>query len=276
MLEIPEALTIANQINNTIKGRKVINCIANYSPHKFAWYYGEPQGYNELLRGSTILNATAYGGLIHIQLDSAVILIGDGTNLRYHKQGQKTPSKHQLLLELDDSSKVSATVQMYGGIWCFSDEDEFDNTYYKIAKEKPSSLSADFDEAYFSKLISPQDVKKLSMKAFLATEQRIPGLGNGVLQDILWSANINPRYKVGTLKDEQVYELYKAIKSVLTDMTKLNGRDTEKDFFGNNGGYKTKMSKNNVGSPCLRCGTAIKKETYYGGSIYYCEKCQPK
>lgn|GEM_PF-2077218 len=30
-------------------------------------------------------------------------------------------------------------------------------------------------------------------KAFLATEQRIPGLGNGVLQDILWTARIHPK-----------------------------------------------------------------------------------
>lgn len=276
MLEIPEALTIAKQINNTIKGRKVVDVIANYSSHKFAWYHGEPQDYKELLRGSTIQNATACGGLVHIKLDSAVILIGDGANLRYHEKGQKTPAKHQLLLELDDSSKVSATVQMYGGIWCFRDEAEFDNIYYKIAKEKPSPLSEEFDEEYFNKLISQQEVQKLSIKVFLATEQRIPGLGNGVLQDILWNASVNPKTKVSSLDDEQLRELFKAIKSVLCEMTDLNGRDTEKDFFGNNGGYKTMMSKNNVDSPCVKCGTIIKKETYYGGSIYYCEKCQPK
>lgn len=276
MLEIPEALTIASQINNTIKGRKIVNSIVSYSPHKFAWYHGDPQGYNELLNGSAILNATAYGGLVRIQLDSAVLLIGDGTNLRYHRQGQKAPIKHQLLLELDDNSKVSATIQMYGGIWCFRDDAEFDNIYYKVAREKPSPLSDEFNEAYFNKLVSPEDVKKLSVKAFLATEQRIPGLGNGVLQDILWNAYINPRSKVSTLKDKQVYELYRAIKSVLLEMVEFNGRDTEKDFFGNNGGYKTMMSKNSVNSPCIRCGTIVKKENYYGGSIYYCEKCQPK
>lgn len=65
-----------------------------------------------------------------------------------------------------------------------------------------------------------------------------------------------------------------AIKSTLAEMTELNGRETEKDFFGNKDGYKTIMSKNSVGSPCIRCGTIIKKENYYGGSIYYCEKCQ--
>lgn len=96
-----------------------------------------------------------------------------------------------------------------------------------------------------------------------------------MLQDILWRAKINPRRKLNSIIDEQINELFVAIKSTLAEMTELNGRDTEKDFFGNKGGYKTIMSKNSVGSPCIRCGTIIKKENYYGGSIYYCEKCQP-
>lgn len=280
MLEIPEALTIAKQINMTIKARKIVDAVANHSPHKFAWYHGDPQGYKDILKGNTIINAAAYGGLVHIQLDSSEILIGDGTNLRYHSPEQKVPTKHQLLLELDDSSKVTASIQMYGGIWCFNNEydkkeDKFENIYFNIAKEKPSPLSDEFDEAYFEKLISSPDVQKMSAKAFLATEQRIPGLGNGVLQDILWEANINPRSKINTLKEEQKFELFRAIKFVLSKMAEHNGRDTEKDFFGNNGGYKTIMSKNNVNHPCPRCGTIIKKENYYGGSIYYCEKCQP-
>ena len=275
MLEIPEALTIADQINSSIRGRQIINVVTEFSPHKFAWYHGNPQGYKELLNGNTIESATAYGGMVHIKVDTAAILLSDGVALRYHAQGESIPQKHQLLLELEDSSKVSASVHMYGGICCFSDEDKYENPYYMISKEKPSPLSHDFNETYFNKLIASQDVKKLSVKAFLATEQRIPGLGNGVLQDILWSANVNPKCKVYTLKEEQIEALFRNIKAVLSEMAVLRGRNTEKDFFGDNGDYKTIMSKNTVGSPCSRCGSIIKKDNYLGGSIYYCENCQP-
>jgi formamidopyrimidine-DNA glycosylase len=274
MLELPEALTIANQINNTIKGRKITNVTADFSPHKFAFYHGDPQGYSALLKGKTIEGSTAYGGMIHIKVDSASIVISDGINLRYDKQGQGSQLKHQLLLELDDFSKVSASVQMYGMIWCFGNETEFQNPYYIVSKEKTSPLTNAFDEAYFEKLLSLEGVKKLSVKAFLATEQRIPGLGNGVLQDILWKANINPKTKMNALKDKQIDTLFITIKSVLSEMAELRGRNTEKDFFGNNGGYETIMSKNNVGSPCPICGSTIKKENYMGGSVYYCENCQ--
>jgi formamidopyrimidine-DNA glycosylase len=43
----------------------------------------------------------------------------------------------------------------------------------------------------------------LSAKAFLATEQRIPGLGNGVLQDILFTAGIHPKRKMAAISEEE-------------------------------------------------------------------------
>jgi len=175
MIEIPEALTLAGQINNTIKRKQIVNVIAAYTPQK----------YHEMLVGKTINTATAYGGMVEINADNTSILIGDGVAFRYREKGEKRPAKHQLLLEFNDSSGVSASIQMYGGIWCFNTDEGFQNLYYKITKEKPSPLSYEFNEAYFNELISAQSVQKLSTKAFLATEQRIPGLGNGVLQDIM-------------------------------------------------------------------------------------------
>lgn len=43
MIEIPEALTLADQINNTIREKNIVNAIAAHTPHKFAWYHGDPQ-----------------------------------------------------------------------------------------------------------------------------------------------------------------------------------------------------------------------------------------
>jgi formamidopyrimidine-DNA glycosylase len=112
------------------------------------------------------------------------------------------------------------------------------------------------------------------MKALLATEQRIPGLGNGVLQDILFNAGIHPKCKKSGLTDCNKDELFRSLKNTLRSMTDEGGRDTEKDFFGKNGGYKTILSKNTVNSPCPKCGEKILKEAYLGGAVYYCPVCQ--
>lgn len=274
MLELPEAITIAGQINRTLYGKSISNVIAAHSPHKFAWFYGDPQNYHELLAGKTIDEAKAYGGFVEIKTGSAVILVGDGVGLRFHDKDEKRPAKHQLLIEFTDDSALSATVQMYGGLWCFP-AGKLDNPYYMAAREKPSPLSEVFDKAYFETMLSAAEVQKLSTKAFLATEQRIPGLGNGVLQEILYCAQIHPKKKIREFSGDERERLFESLKLTLKEITDHGGRDTEKDLYGRPGGYETKASKNTAGKSCPRCGNTIKKESYMGGSIYYCEGCQP-
>lgn len=273
MLELPEAMTIAGQIKETIIGKKIAHVIAAHTPHKFAWYQGDPQNYPGLLAGKTITQANAFGGMVEIKADDSAIVVSDGVNLRSLDNNSPRPPKHQLLVQFEDNTALSASVQMYGGILCFMDG-ELKNRYYDTAKDKPSPLSDDFSRLYFERMVSASEVQKLSAKAFLATEQRIPGLGNGVLQDILFHAGINPKTKIKSLSEEKKGLLFEQIKTVLAEMTTLGGRDTEKDLFGNPGGYKTAMSKNSMNLGCPVCGGSIKKESYLGGSIYYCENCQ--
>lgn len=273
MIELPEAIVISRQINENINGKKVTNVIAAQSPHKFAWYHGDPQKYQDLLVGKAIGRAAGYGGMVEIRADNCALLFGDGVSLRYHGEGEKRPQKHQLLIEFEDFSALSASVQMYGGLWCFK-EGGFDNKYYLLAKEKPSPLSDKFDNVYFDNIISAKGNEGISAKALLATEQRIPGLGNGVLQDILYNAGIHPKKKVKMFTDIDRTKIYDAVKATLAEMAFSGGRDTEKDLFGCFGGYKTKLSKNTVDKPCPVCGEIVKKEAYLGGSIYYCPGCQ--
>lgn len=211
--------------------------------------------------------------MVEIQVEDSIILLHEGIIMRYHSENEKRPQKHQLLIEFEDNTAVSVTVQMYAGIGCFK-EGELDNKYYKLANEKPSPLSDKFDRDYYDGMISVPEIQKLSTKAFLATEQRIPGLGNGVLQDILYNARVHPKKKIRDLSQQEKDNIFQSIKSMLSEMTLKGGRDTEKDLFGCFGGYVTKLSKNTCGSACEICGGTIVKESYMGGSIYYCTGCQ--
>ncbi len=244
------------------------------SPHKFAWNSGDPAEYHRRLQGKRIDGAACIGGMVEIAVGNASIVLSDGVGCRYHAPGEKPPAKHQLLLELDDPSHLSASVQMYGGIACFEDG-VYDNNYYRIAREKPMPTTRAFDKAYFAELLSPPQLQKKSMKSVLATEQRIPGLGNGVLQDILLAAGMHPKRTLRTLTPADKSRLLTSTKNVLVDMVRKGGRDTEKDLFGEYGGYQTRLRRNTVGKPCDACGTPIRKEAYLGGSVYYCGTCQP-
>jgi formamidopyrimidine-DNA glycosylase len=272
MIELPEAVVLSKQIGETITGKRLKKVIVAKSPHKFAWYFGDPKQYHDLLVGKTIGVAASYGGLVEISVSDAALLFGDGVNLRYYATEETLPDKHQLLIEFEDGSSLVGSVRMYGGIWAFP-AGSFDNKYYQIAKEKIPPLSDAFNGTYFESLFF-EKTNKLSLKAFLATEQRIPGLGNGVLQDILFNAKMHPKKKINTLSNKDKEELLDSLKSTLTQMVDEGGRDTETDLHGKPGGYKTVLSRNTVNKPCLACGTIIKKGAYMGGSIYFCPTCQ--
>ena len=83
-------------------------------------------------------------------------------------------------------------------------------------------LTDAFSGEYFERLRADSS-PKLSVKAFLATEQRVPGLGNGVLQDILYCAGIHPKRKLGTLADTEYAKLYRCVIDTLRDMVRLGG-----------------------------------------------------
>lgn len=274
MIEIPEAAALARQLNATVKGRKILSAEANHSPHKFAWYTGDPAGYGAMLAGREILGAAGSGGALELKLSGGLtVFFNDGPKLRLHKPGAKLPDKHQLMLKLDDGSALSASIQMYGGMMVFPD-DNVENGYLMGARLKPNPLSGAFDRAHFDGLLAGDGVGNLSAKAFLATEQRIPGLGNGVLQDILYNAGIHPRRKMDTLGGDDKDAMYRSVKETLAHMEAAGGRDTETDLYGLPGGYQTQLSRNTVGTACPRCSAIIQKEPYLGGAIYWCPECQ--
>ncbi|MDL2290232.1 endonuclease VIII [Paludibacteraceae bacterium OttesenSCG-928-F17] len=272
MLEIPESRTVGTQANDFLAGKTIVEVINATSPHKFAWFYDDPLLYPQLLNGKQIQSAAGHGMFVDVLMDDNIRLsIGDGTIIRYYESYEKRPDKHQLLINFDDGSFLAFTVAMYGAIYAY--KGELDNIYHKGSLNSVSPLEDEFNEQFFENIIR-KVTKDVSVKALLATEQRIPGLGNGVLQDILFNTGIHPKRKKSTLSDFEKGELFHHLKFTLRDMTDKGGRDTEKDLFGNAGKYKTLLSKNTYKDPCPNCGDTIIKEAYLGGSIYYCSTCQ--
>lgn len=277
MIEIPEAIILANQMKEYLHGKVVDKVVVNQSPHKLAWFYGNPGNYPKQLVGRKVVGAKSVGGFVQLLFDEGYqLMFSEGVKLRFFQKGEKDPVKHQLLLTFDDETTLVAVVQMYGGLFCYKDNFCLESmaAYYQAALDKPGPLTEAFSFVYFKKLVLADEVIGKSVKAVLATEQRIPGLGNGILQDILFGASVHPKRKMKSLNEEELKCLYESIKSTIHKMVVAGGRDTESDLWGCKGGYKTKMSKNTVGKPCEVCGETIVKAAYMGGSVYFCPVCQ--
>lgn len=269
MMELPETTTLSRQVSAALADRTVTNVLPPTHLHRFTFFNGSTAMYCGLLVGRRVISAEGHGIFVEIVMEDGVRLsVCDGINMRLDAP---IPSKYQMLLTFDDHTFVSFTTSMYGGIHAF--RDELDNKYRTLSFERVSPLDEAFDEAYFERLVAGEK-KELSVKALLAAKQRIPGLGNGVLQDILYHARICPKHRISSLSDVEKEGLFHSMKHTLRQMTDGGGRDTETDFFGRKGRYRCLLSKNTYGQPCPRCGGVIRRETYMGGSVYYCPDCQ--
>jgi len=59
MIELPETYVLAEQINNTLVGKTIARVQAMQTPHGFAFFRGDPQGYAPALEGLKVAGAAA-------------------------------------------------------------------------------------------------------------------------------------------------------------------------------------------------------------------------
>lgn len=275
MIELPEAHSLARQLNEAITGQTIDSAIVGKTPHGFAFYCYAHQTYAERLTGRTVRSVCGHGGHVWIDLDDGQSLIlGEGAVIRLLAPGAPEPKKHQLYARFGNGSSLVVTISMYAFIVLWDGHQEL-NPYLQKGLDGPNPLDDSFDFAAFEALASSADAAKLTAKGLLATGQRLPGVGSGVLQDILFNAEINPKCRVSSLNGGDLARLFRALKGTLTEMRNLGGRDTDTDIYGQPGGYPTLASRKTVGTPCPRCGNLIVKEAFLGGSVYFCPHCQP-
>ncbi len=271
MIELPEAIRLSSEMQKEIAGKTVAHVLPPSKEHKFCWFSGDPSAYDAALRGSKAVSVSGFGMYVEIVFDNGLSLaINDGVNPRLCTVNE-LPQFYQLAIEFEDFSALVFTVAMYGGIVLHGND--YDNEYYVKSRNTISPLAKEFPD-YYWKLIG-ESKPKLSAKAFIATEQRFPGIGNGCAQDILLNAGLNPKRKLETMSQADREKLLSAIVSVIGEMVRLDGRDTEKGLDGSSGGYRTLMCKNSLIGGCPVCGGTVTKEAYLGGSVYYCPECQP-
>jgi formamidopyrimidine-DNA glycosylase len=275
MFELPEYITLAGQMNATMKGKTIRNGRLGAAPHKFVWYNRSHAEFSELTAGKTVGAARVRGRWLFLPLEPGyVLLLGEcGGKILYHPPGARVPTKYHLYLTFTDDAFFTATTQMWGAMELYAAGAEQEREYVKDMRPTPVEPAFSFD--YFSALIDALVAgKKRSVKSLLTQDQLIPGLGNAIAQDIMFHARLHPRYPIADLSPDQRRALYDAICSTVEAVIAQGGRYDEVDLHNQRGGYVRLMDKNAAGRPCPACGTAVQKMSYLGGTCYFCPRCQ--
>jgi formamidopyrimidine-DNA glycosylase len=268
-------MTLAKQMNDTLKGKVIQKGQLGNSPHKFVWYNRSYEEFEQLTRGKKVGDAHVKGRWLFLALDPGyVLLLGEcGGKALYHLPGSDLPKKYHLYITFEDDSFFTATTQMWGAMELYEKGEELNREYIKDMRTTP--IESDFTLDYFTSLIDELvPGKKRSVKGLLTQDQIIPGLGNAITQDILFRARLHPRHSIDALGESQVRVLYDAIVKTLHEIIDQGGRYDEFDLFNQRGGYVRIMDKNALDRPCPECGGKVEKIQYLGGACYLCPQCQ--
>lgn len=273
MIEMPEAMTIARQMQATLTGKTFQHFSRGVLMHKFLWLSKTLEEYNTILAGLRITGASSYGRSIFLHMGEKHLLwFGElGGRILYHAPGQPLPARYHLRWDFADSTAMTYALQMWGFVKLL-EESEVNNEAYARVGIPP--LSEGFTPGRFDQLLEAYpDKTKKGVKGFLVTSQHVNGIGNSYLQDILFRAKIHPARKIPTLRPDERQRLFDAIQETLAQAIQLGGREDERDLFDHPGGYHRLMSNQTVGQPCPDCGTLIQKIAYLGGACYVCPTC---
>jgi formamidopyrimidine-DNA glycosylase len=198
-----------------------------------------------------------------------------GGRVLYHKAGDPPPKKYHLLVRFEDGSFLTIAIQGWGFLALLTDSGIREHAR-KLGRDKAvSPLAKAFTLECFMALFDHYRAKdKDSIKLFFTNGQSVAGIGNGCLQDVLFRAKIDPRRKVGQISAKEKKALHRALRDTLEPAISQNGRECERDLYGNPGKYKPVMDRNTKGTPCPACKTPIERIQYLGGSCYLCPTCQ--
>jgi formamidopyrimidine-DNA glycosylase len=275
MFELPEYVTLANQMNEILKGKTIGKGVLGNTPHKFLWYNTAHDEFEKLTKGKTVGEAKVKGRWLFIDLEAGYVLVlGEfGGKVLYHPAGSQLPKKYHLNLTFEDDSFFTATTQMWGAVELYEKGKELSGKYVKDMKTTP--VETGFTYEYFCGLINTilREGKK-SVKGLLTQDQTIPGLGNAIAQDIMFKAALHPKHPIDDLTEDQKRQLYNAIVETVEEVIKKGGRYDEYDLHNKPGQYIRLMDKNAVKVPCPQCGGKVEKIQYLGGACYFCAVCQ--
>lgn len=275
MFELPEYITLARQLNESVAGKVIAGGSLGNSPHKFVWYNRTAEEFARLAEGKIVGQATVRGRWLFVPLEpNYVLLAGEcGGRLLFHPAGARLPDKYHLWLAFTDGSALTAFTQMWGAMELYEAGQELERQYVKDMRPTPVEPAFTFD--YFAALIdSLLAGPKRSVKALLTQEQLIPGLGNAIAQDILFRARLHPKHAIADLSQTQRHALFDAIVTTVQDVIARGGRSDEFDLYNRPGGYVRLMDSQAAGQPCPSCGTTVEKIQYLGGACYFCPRCQ--
>ncbi|HRE82252.1 MAG TPA: DNA-formamidopyrimidine glycosylase family protein [Opitutaceae bacterium] len=136
------------------------------------------------------------------------IHLGMSGELRVEPSDYKERPSDHLILVQSHQQLVFSDFRMFGRVQ-FSVGKEVPAWWQKIP---PALLSAEFTVEAIRTFLERRS--RTAIKAVLLMQERFPGIGNWMADEILWRAGIHPQQRAGTLTGQEIKTLHQEIRWV--------------------------------------------------------------
>ena len=276
-VELPEAKILAEQMNQRVLGKHVISSETQESKGLQRIGMLEPDlAVFDHLVDTKIEKIISRGNVIVVKFDNKldlVIGLEYGGELFYHQNADDI-SRFHLKLGFADNTALTVRLISMGVIQLLKD-DSLDLSYVYKRDFDLKKLSAADDNFTFEQFSAKLSEKNKMLKAVLVGKDAIiVGVSNSTFQDILYMAKLHPKRKSAELSPEETKRLYDAIKFVINERIRLNGKENFQDMYQKYGSYTPAMGPHMKEHNCPECGTLIQKLSHGGGHVHLCPSCQ--
>ncbi|MBI1827388.1 MAG: bifunctional DNA-formamidopyrimidine glycosylase/DNA-(apurinic or apyrimidinic site) lyase [Planctomycetes bacterium] len=269
MPELPEAETIARQLDALLKGRRLTQ-VVHVREDMVSGVPDGLAGLDEILGGTTVVAVGRRGKRVILRLaptGQLIVRLGMTGRLQVQRAADPVETHTHLRIAIEDGEFELRfrDPRRFGGI-----------QYIEDGAGKDATLGIEpleMTRIEFRRLME----KRRQIKALLMDQSVIAGLGNIYCDESLFAARIHPLTRADTLSLKSVDRLRNAIQSTLRRAIKHKGSTLMdyRDASGEPGGFQLRHRVyQREGEKCRTCGTLIKRIIAAGRSTFFCPKCQ--
>jgi DNA-formamidopyrimidine glycosylase len=250
MPEGPEVTIIANGLNHLLKGKQIVSWEINT---KSRYHKKAPDGYREFnnelssITGLKVKEVANKGKFIYWTFENGIVLfqtLGMSGGWFHHDKGNSgivltyLAGKQMKKLYYDDQRR-------FGTLKFFIEPQQAKQELDKKLRTIGPDLLNDntFTKAEFISRMRRKILQHKNITRVITDQKVISGIGNYLKAESLYAARINPHKEVGSITDDELGALFKAMKSKIVGSYKVGGASIRhySDIDDVKGTYEFKM-----------------------------------
>ncbi|MDR2443773.1 MAG: bifunctional DNA-formamidopyrimidine glycosylase/DNA-(apurinic or apyrimidinic site) lyase [Deltaproteobacteria bacterium] len=274
MPELPEAVTMATDLNALLSGQTIEDVLVNYDPIVAS----DKLAFGPLLIGQKVDSVNNMGKWVRFCLNSGGAMLAHlkmtGQFILGPWPGSKTgtwPAHAHAAFNFGQKEALFyRDTRKFGRLRAFSDVGLKE---FLLELDLGPDANKLGPEEFFQRLLRKPKGK---LKQILLDQSVVAGFGNIYCDEALFAASISPHRSISEITRDQAYTLHAETQRILNEAILLKGSTVRSyQSLGEDGTYQSQHKVyGKAGQPCPRCQTPLVRSSIGGRTTVSCINCQ--